>query len=192
MNFPLINRDIPAVVRAAQLVGVTGSGVLAGASIMLSVWVIPTLMEAPAPVAAKQWKKMFDLGRVSMPPTTILTSSIFGYLAWQSATPSSFRLYTAAAIIAPTMIPFTIGVMMPTNNKLEEKAQSFASSGADEVGVAKEETVNALLDRWATLNLVRSVLLLTSAILGGWASLQPTEVLGLEKVEILMGADRMG
>jgi len=199
MNFPLINRDIPAVVRAAQLVGVTGTAMLAGASVMTTIWAIPALMEAPAPIAAKQWKRIYDGGKIVVPPASILSGAIFGFLAWRErgASNSGFGLYTAAAILTPAAsIAYTLGIMMPTNDKLTEKATSLSSStageGADEAGVAKEDTVNALLDKWATMNLLRGVLIATSAVLGAWASLQPTEVLGLDKVEFLTNANRMG
>ena len=86
--------------------------------------------------------------------------------------------------------------MAPTNNKLIEKSDSFASStigdAASEVGVAKEDTVHGLADRWASLNLVRGLLTGASAVLATWAALQPTEVVGIASFRMQTGADRLG
>jgi hypothetical protein len=81
--------------------------------------------------------------------------------------------------------------MNSTNQKLMAKAESSAATMAEE-SVSSEESVHVLVDRWASLNVVRSILLLSSAALGAWASLSPTEVLGIDRVEILSGANRLG
>jgi hypothetical protein len=40
-------------------------------------------MDAPAPLLAKQWKKIFDSGKVVAPPMAAVSSIIFGYLAYR-------------------------------------------------------------------------------------------------------------
>jgi hypothetical protein len=62
---------------------------------------------------------------------------------------------------------------------------------AVESGVAKGETAHELLDKWATLNLGRSLLPLFATLAAGWAMMDKFEVLGLGAI-IKTGADRMG
>jgi len=65
--------------------------------------------------------------------------------------------------------------MGPYNRKLLEKADSLASTSLEdagaEAGVSKDETVHALLDKWATLNLVRALASGIAAISAAWAAL---------------------
>lgn len=44
---------------------------------------VPALLDAPAPLLAKQWKKIFDQGKVVAPPMAAISSAIFGYLAYR-------------------------------------------------------------------------------------------------------------
>jgi hypothetical protein len=86
--------------------------------------------------------------------------------------------------------------MGSTNKKLLDKADSLASStagdAAGEAGVAKEETAHALVDKWATLNLVRGIITLTSSVLAAWATINPTEIVGIDTASLVSGANRMG
>jgi len=47
----------------------------------------PALLDAPAPLLAKQWKKMFDSGKVVAPPLSIVGAAIFGALAYRGKHP---------------------------------------------------------------------------------------------------------
>jgi hypothetical protein len=58
--------------------------------------------------------------------------------------------------------------------------------------VAKEETAHALLDKWSTLNLIRSLLPLAGTICAAWAVADNYEVLGLAEIVLKSGANRMG
>lgn len=60
----------------------------------------------------------------------------------------------------------------PVAEKLKQKAASLSSSKEGEVGVQKEETVHYLVDRWATLNLGRSLLTGMAALLATWAAVE--------------------
>jgi hypothetical protein len=83
-----------------------------------------------------------------------------------------------------------------TNKKLFAKEQSLATTSledkAAEAGVAKEETVHALIDKWAMLNLVRSMLVGAGAVLAAWAAVQKREVAGFTEMALQSGAGRMG
>ncbi|KAI4732970.1 DUF1772-domain-containing protein [Aureobasidium sp. EXF-12298] len=183
-------------VRVAQVVGLTSAAYLAGAIGSISWQSVPALLDAPAPLLARQWKKIFDQGKVAAPPMAVLSSAIFGYLAYREPTASSgFKLYTVAAILVPSIIPYTVFLMSGINNKLQEKARSLANASltdtAVESGVAQGETAHELLDKWATLNLGRSLLPLLGTLVAGWAIVDKFEVLGLGAV-LKTGANRMG
>jgi len=194
MNSPFYHQDVPVIVRVAQVVGITSAAALAGGNLGLSFITIPALMEAPAPLLAKQWQKAYSIGKAVAPPLSVITSVVFGYLAYRekSTSTQAFSLYTAAALLGPGIIPYTLLVMAPTNQKLHDKADSLTSSTAGEVGVAKEDTVHALADRWASFNFVRALISATSAALGAWAALQSTEVVGIASLGMKTGADRLG
>lgn len=54
-----------------------------------------------------------------------------------------------------------------------------------------EESTHQLVDRWATVNLGRSVLAALSAVFAAWATVDRMEVVGAA-VRFTGGADRMG
>lgn len=116
-------------------------------------------------------------------------------LSLEPTATSSFTLYTAAAIVVPCVIPYTVFFMGGVNSKLQEKASSLTDASltdtAVESGVAQGETVHQLVDKWLTLNLVRSLLPLFGSLAAGWAIADKFEVLGLGAV-LKTGADRMG
>jgi hypothetical protein len=101
----------------------------------------------------------------------------------------------AATIIFPSIVPYTLLVMLPTNDALVEKTQSLAGSSLDdksvEVGVQSGETVNALLDRWATLNLVRAAITGVGAVCAIWAALDKREAVGASSFGFTTGANRI-
>lgn len=64
------------------------------------------------------------------------------------------------------IIPFTIVFMRDTNNKLLAHA---AKAKKDELSVTETEDVDSLLEKWATLNGLRSVLPMAGAVAAGVA-----------------------
>jgi hypothetical protein len=71
---------------------------------------------------------------------------------------TAFKLNLAATILLPCIVPFTFAFIAPVNNKLIEKMNELSSASLEdkavEAGVAEGETTHALLDKWATLNLL--------------------------------------
>ncbi|GAB7351245.1 hypothetical protein MBLNU459_g1671t1 [Dothideomycetes sp. NU459] len=193
-----ISVDKPTTaIRVAQVVGITSAAFVSGAIGGISFMCGPALMDSPAPLAAKQWKKVFDSGKVIAPPLSVVSAAIFGGLAYRAPSGSHATwLYTAAALLVPSIVPYTIFFMAPTNNKLEQKASSLANASlsdtAAEAGVAKEETTHALLDKWISLNLGRSLFPLFGSVLAAYAAVDGYEVLGLASAVLKSGANRMG
>ncbi|KAF2455847.1 hypothetical protein BDY21DRAFT_306461 [Lineolata rhizophorae] len=179
-----IEASPPLGVRIAQVVGLTTAGFLAGQTTCYSLSVAPSLMDAPAPLLAKQFKKNYDFGKIAGPAMSLVSSLSFGYLAGK-ASPSSpqFKLYTVAAILGPAIVPYTFAVMMKTNKKILAKAaeaeKSAEAPATAEASTAEEENTHALVDKWATMNLGRGVLTLASAILGAWAAVSKLEIIAL-------------
>ena len=61
-----------------------------------------------------------------------------------------------------------------------------------EAGVAQDETVHALIDRWATLNLARAVLVGAGALCAVLAALNKREIVGFKDIGLASGANRLG
>jgi hypothetical protein len=81
----------------------------------------------------------------------------------------------AASVILPSIVPYTVLIIGPINNRLFEKEKKYESASLEdkaiEAGVAKDETVHALIDRWALLNVARSGITGVGALLLVWAAL---------------------
>lgn len=126
----------------------------------------------PAGTIAKQWQRLFDIGKLQAPPVAASVAISFGYLAWSvragaplfKQTPfSRTALFSTAAIMTVAIVPFTIIFMSSTNNALSKKASATTESSG-------EETIE-LVKTWTTLNRLRSFLPLAGAFCGIAASL---------------------
>jgi hypothetical protein len=108
-----------------------------------------------------------------------------------SSSTSAFKLYTTSAVLLPAALPYTILLLKPLNIKLLQKSDSLASAAiadtAAEAGVAQEETVHSLVDKWATLHLGRALLAATGAITATWATLSAVDVVGISLNDIGLG-----
>jgi hypothetical protein len=103
-------------------------------------------------------------------------------------------LYATSSSLLLSLIPYSIFLFEPVNQKLEAKAQSLAQASltdaSAEAGVAKEETTHALVDQWATINLGRVVIAGISALAAVWAAVDRTEVVPAT-LRFSSGANRM-
>lgn len=143
---------------------------------MLSVLAIPGLLSAPSPASphslAQQWAGLYHRGKVLGPQAAALSLLGYGYLAYAYSSNSSSKepqrssrsaWFVGAAALGLAIVPFTVLVMDPTNQAL------LGVAGAHGAGQKVEEAaVRALLERWARLNLARSILPLVGATLGLW------------------------
>jgi hypothetical protein len=86
--------------------------------------------------------------------------------------------------------------MMPTIDKLKAKQASLATTSAEdkaaEAGVAKDETVHALIDKWATMNLARAALVGLGSIMAVWGAVSKLEIVGFSDIGFRTGANRLG
>ncbi|TKA71749.1 hypothetical protein B0A49_08161 [Cryomyces minteri] len=194
------HEEVGAPIRVAQALGLTASAVLCGHIASASYLVLPSIMQSPAPLLAKQWKTMWVNDRNVGPAITAFSALVFGYLAYREPTETStFKLYTAAAVLMPSVIPYTLLLVKPINDKLLKKAETLATvsitdDAASETGVSKDETVHGLVDRWGTLNLGRALLAAAGCLCATWAAIDKLEVVRFHASDIAFksGANRMG
>ncbi|KAJ5232471.1 hypothetical protein N7468_005427 [Penicillium chermesinum] len=100
----------------------------------------------PSAQVARQWKNLYDLGKSQNPPARSRRG-----LCFLSA------LFSAAAALCISIVPYTLVVMKKTNDALAMKGSSKSESDSDLVG---------LLQRWGTLNQLRGVFPTAAAICG--------------------------
>lgn len=103
------------------------------------------------------------------PPTSLpIQSSKLTEHATDESSPTALSLNIASTLLLPSIVPFTIFFIVPTNNKLFAKRDELAASSLEDKAVEKNvvggETVHALIDKWATLNLARAMLVGAGAI----------------------------
>jgi hypothetical protein len=146
----------------------------------LSLNAVPALSQSqkqdsvPAGYLARQWKYIFDTGKVQNPSVAAVASSSFAYLAWSVrkgtalsllVPKNSVLIYSTAALLTIGMVPYTIIFMLPTNDRLTEKAkQHVTSKGA--VATDDKEVIE-LLKKWSFLSGIRGLL----PLMGGVVSL---------------------
>lgn len=161
-----------------------------------SYFFVPALLHAPAPLLAKQWRTIWDKTKAAIPAATLVSSGLLGFLAYREDTSSSaFRYYLTAAVLLPSTIPYTAFLMGPINNKLVKKSENLASASISdttaEAGVSKEETTHALVDKWASLNLLKALISGVAALSAAWATLNPVEVVSASSFGLATGANRI-
>lgn len=104
-----------------------------------------------------------------------------------------FRLNLAATILLPSIVPFTLLVIGPTNNKLIAKKDEFAAAHAKgkaiKANTVDGETVHELMDKWATLNMARALLVAAGALCAVIAAVNKKEVAKLGNMSM---ASRLG
>ncbi|KAI0012163.1 hypothetical protein F4779DRAFT_569668 [Xylariaceae sp. FL0662B] len=160
------------VVQATTIVlGTTVSGLNAG----LSFFVIPRLLESPAPLLLRQWDHNASIAKRLFPPTLLLPGLLNAYLAYKL--PEKSRLYTLAAVLVLSISPYTYAFLMPINRKLSDKVQILGpgDTGARDVLIEEaaggDETAHALLDKWGLLHLYRPAVAFLGGCIGLYAAL---------------------
>lgn len=109
--------------------------------------------------SAQTWAEVFRCGIALMPKVAATVAAAWGYAAYDARSRGdSWTGYVAAGALTVSIVPFTLIFMGKTNDALH-----LAAKGASTLGSAQ---VAELLDRWGSLNLVRSALPLLGAVTG--------------------------
>ncbi len=142
---------------------------------------MPALLHAPTSTLVQQWQQIYDTGKTTAPPTALLIFASYAYVSYhhaQSLLPfiyGKWTSYAVAGVSTLAIVPYTLLVMADTNRKLYAKASEarlLGSATADDVVSEHEKkSVKQLVDRWATLNVVRAVFPLITAVVGTWTAL---------------------
>src|SRR5258706_15209491 len=89
----------------------------------ISIMAIPALLYSGSPTTAlRQWTSMYELGRVTTPPSMALSSLVFFYLSYWHYSSSSFsskrewQLYLLAGSIVGGVLAFTYGGLEKGNH----------------------------------------------------------------------------
>lgn len=136
---------------------------------------------------------MFSSDKLLAPAVVLFSGSVFSVLGYRGGNSTLGRLYIAAASLAAISVPYSLLALEPINKKLEEKAENLGKASitdaAAETGVTREETVHFLVDRWATVNLGRSLITGLAAVCATVAAVGHYGGVGFH---MKSGAGRMG
>ncbi|KAI4225471.1 MAG: hypothetical protein L6R36_003903 [Xanthoria steineri] len=155
-------------IRTCQGLGITSSSFLAGALYSISLLGIPAILvgNSNASLIASQWHSIFSVGQKVGPTLAILGTVNYLYVArgkyGSQYDPRVWKSFVGAAVATMGIIPFTFIFLKPTNDVLLSQTAKTTLS---------EIEVRALVEKWASLNLVRSGLLVIGTALGLYGAL---------------------
>jgi hypothetical protein len=141
------------VLSAAQFVATLCCTVFSGAAIYINLVEHPARMGCSTQIAATVWAPSYKRATLMQAPLAIV-SFLGGAASWLLGGGAGWLV---GAIIIFAVVPFTLLVIMPTNNQLLAPGRDLASP----------ET-RALLERWARLHWVRSVIGLVASFIFLW------------------------
>ena len=134
----------------AEFIASLCSFIFAGAAIYINVVEHPARMACGTTLAATVWAPSYKRATLMQAPLALL-SLLAGVSAWLLG---AGGWWLAGALLIGLVIPFTLMVIMPTNQQLLTPGRDLASA----------ET-RALLMKWAQLHAVRSVLSTAAALI---------------------------
>ncbi|CAI7675040.1 unnamed protein product [Penicillium discolor] len=150
-----------------KVVAISSSFWLSGEIFTYSWGAVPAVLVATPTsqhLAAKQWAACYHRGHSLGPPFAILGAGGFIWLALKS----NSLLYWGAAILDIGIVPWTLLFMLQTNSSIFGIANMKDSS---ETPVRDEAQLAPLLNRWASLNTIRSFFPFAGGVLGLLAAL---------------------
>jgi len=132
------------------------AALFAGAAIYVNVAEQPARLDLDDRSLLIQWKPAYKRG-FAMQASLAIAGFLLGVLAWWQTNNSAWLL---GAVVIIANWPYTLLIMMPTNNKL--MAVDPAHSGP---------TSRAILEKWGTLHAIRTALGVASTFIFLWASI---------------------
>jgi hypothetical protein len=138
---------------ALEIFAVLSAALFAGASLYINVVEHPARMGLETRVAALQWAPSYKRATWLQAPLALL-SFFCGLALWLLGASSGWLV---AAVLVGSVVPFTFGVIMPTNHKLLAPGRDLTSAETRE-----------LLVRWGQLHAVRTVLSLGGTLIYLW------------------------
>lgn len=141
-----------------QFVATFATTVFAGAAVYVSLVEHPARMSCSTAIAATVWAPSYKRATLMQAPLAIL-GALSGALTWWLG---SGVAWLAAAILIFLVVPFTLSVIMTTNQQLLDPGRELESA----------ET-RALLIQWGQLHAVRTVLGIAASVLMLWQLVKP-------------------
>ncbi|KAI4240236.1 MAG: hypothetical protein L6R40_005265 [Gallowayella cf. fulva] len=149
-------------IRTFQVLGLTSSIFLSGMNLGTSYLTIPTLYPLPPSISTPIFHQLYIKGALSLVPLGLFSASCSAIAAY--LLPAQRQLWATAALATVAQTPWTLLVMMKTNDRLN----AIAASKTEQEKASREE-VEGLLRRWAWMNGVRGLLAMAGGLLGAWA-----------------------
>ncbi|KAH7325645.1 hypothetical protein B0I35DRAFT_420871 [Stachybotrys elegans] len=140
---------------------------LSGAMACMSIVTVPVLLDTipTAPQLFQSWARLYHYGHILGPTGALGTLGLWMYAAAQRrAAEKSWRAFALAGVMTISIVPFTIFVMVPTNNELF-RLKALGS----ELGNVTLANGRNVVTKWAWMHLARSALPLIGTIIGAFA-----------------------
>jgi uncharacterized membrane protein len=138
---------------AFQFVAILTAALFSGAAIYINLVEHPARMECGTDVAIRVFGPSYQRAAV-MQAILALAATIAGVGAWYTDTRFA---WLGGALLIFLVVPFTLIVIRPTNNRLLDPSLDLRS-----------ETARLLLRRWGRLHAVRSILALAASFVFLW------------------------
>jgi Domain of unknown function (DUF1772) len=133
--------------------------------ISLSLIAVPVLLDTTteAPLLFSQWARMYHYGHRALPTMAVGTSALYSYIALKKRSAKQpWKRWFVAGLTTAAIIPFTLLVMVPTNDELF-RLEVESSVNPLVMGIIDAQ---ALVVKWSWLHLTRSFMPLVGAVLG--------------------------
>jgi hypothetical protein len=141
-----------------EFVATLAGALFAGAALYINVAEHPARMGLEPRMAALQWAPSYQRATWLQAPLALLSLAC-GVAVWLLGAGISWLV---AALLVGSVLPFTLAVIMPTNNKLLVPGRDLSTP----------ET-RALLVHWGRLHAVRTILSIAGAMVYIWSLLGP-------------------
>lgn len=122
----------------------------AGAALYINAVEHPARMSCGATVALSQWKPSYRRATILQASLAIL-GFLFALSAWLNGSGTASLI---AGVLLGLVVPFTIFVIMPTNNRMMALDQN-----------SNEKSIEILLSRWNALHLIRTLMSIASLVI---------------------------
>ena len=126
-----------------ELVATFTSGIFFGAALYINLVEQPARVSCGVPLAVTEWRPSYKRGTL-MQASLALIGSVAALLAWWLQGGAGWLIGGSLFVL---VVPFTLIVILPTNNRLETQDLDIRS-----------EEAGRLLRRWGKLHAVRTIL----------------------------------
>lgn len=148
------------------------SGTMTGLALIM----VPVLLDVNADTRhlLRQWVCLYNYGHRVLPAISIATLLIYGYVVYDKWTDDggAWMSYGLAGLLTVGIIPFTLVVMLSSNNLL---FQLEADIHSDPKATTLRDA-QSLVAKWSRMHLIRSMFPLAGAVLGFSALLREVSV----------------